>query len=159
MIIFYSGAATLLLAGAVIIAIHRRRADDQSIEALISRMRKLSPAGQIALDKVNGVRDAAEPIELSDEDVRTILYNSRLWLRLANRCRQSQMDDAELQAMFEILQEDCSATETIVGRLTHGCIPTYARLLLWTYGEELELLSQISDKCGLTEGNAIQAIL
>lgn len=165
MIVICSGAAAIL-AGVAIFAIALHRKNDVTIEAFLSHMRHLTASGKEALEK------ASEPlpdcIAITKDDAMTVFYNSRLNLKIANRARLCEPADIELQAMFETLLEDhrklrwlfiITAIELFVGKLGLGFVPMYARLLLGTYAEELELLSQISDKCGPLEGNAIRAIL
>lgn len=166
--VFYSGAAAIL-AGVIILAIIRNRTKDSTIEVFLNHMRKLTPDGQTALDTVSeGDDPAIHSIMFSNWDARTVFFNSRMNVRIANRARLCEPTDRELHALFETLQEDhkklrvqflLTLAESFIGRLGLGIVPMYAPVLLWTYAEELELLSQISDKCGPLERNAIRAIL
>jgi len=164
----HSGAAALL-AGAVAFSVFRFRASDKSIETFICSMRTLTPSGRAALEEVCAGPDPAirGNLYLSRDDISTVFWNSRLNVRIANRARQCEPEDTELAAIFRILQADHAklrwqiflfVIESVVGKLRLGQ-SAYPRLLLWTYGDELVLLSQISEKCGPLEGNAIRAIL
>ena len=170
MIVIYSGAA-FLLAGAVALSLTRFRASDKIIENFLRDLRTLTLNGSTALDHVckgaNPYSDP-EPITLTKADLLTIFWNSRLHVKVGNRARLCEPGDSELIALFHALQADhkklrwlllLCAIESIVGRLGLGHITMYARVLLWTYGGELELLNHISEKCGPTEGAAIRAIL
>ena len=168
MIPMISGAA-VLLAGAVSFSLFRFRTTDKSIETFIQSMRTLTPSGRAALDEVCAGPDPAlrGNLYLSRDDISTVFWNSRLNVRIANRARQCEPEDRELAAMFQILQEAHAklrwqiflfGIESIIGKVRLGQ-SAYPRLLLWTYGDELELLSQISEKCGPLEGTAIRAIL
>ena len=168
MIVIISGAAALL-AGAVAFSIFSFRASDNTIETFVSSMRILTPDGRAALDEVCAGPDPTRrgDLHLSKDDLSTLFWNSRLNVRIANRARLCDPKDRELEAMFKVLQADhaklrwqivITVIEQIVGKLGLGQT-TYPRLLLWTYGDELELLNQISEKCGPLEGDAIRAIL
>lgn len=162
--LFYCGAS-ILFAGSIPIILLRHRSPDTRMESLISNMRPLSPAGKESFNAINNGDDPSEnSVELSASDRMAAFWNSRLFIQLANRARLCDPQNGDLMAAFEVMQEKhsklrwlllLSAIESIVGRLGLGM---YARILLWTYGEELELLSIISKKCG-PEGRAIQAIL
>jgi hypothetical protein len=168
MIIMISGAAALL-AGSVSFSLFRYRTTDKTIETFIRSMRTLTPPGRAALKKVCGGPNPSSQgdLDLSLEDILTVFANSRLNVRIANRARQCEPEDKELAAIFQVLQEKHAelrwrifllAIESIIGKLRLGQ-SVYPRMLLWTYGDELELLGQISEKCGPLEGNAIRAIL
>lgn len=162
--LFYCGAS-LLFAGTFPIIISRHRASDTTIEALLSNIRTFSTDGKESLDTVETAEDPCDlAVKLSARDRVTAFLNSRLFLKISNRARLCDPLNSDLTAMFEVMQENhsrlrwlllLSVIESIVGRLGLGM---YARILLWTYGEELELLRLISKKCG-PEGNAIRAIL
>jgi hypothetical protein len=162
--LFYCGAS-MLFAGAIPFFLYRDRTPDTKMEALIGSIRPLSLAGKESFNAVNSGDDPSEnPVALSANDWITTFWNSRLFIQLANRARLCDPQNGDLSAALEVMQEKhaklrwlllLSVIESIVGRLGLGM---YARILLWTYGEELEILSLISKKCG-PEGHAIQAIL
>jgi hypothetical protein len=162
--LFYCGAS-LLFAGAIPTILLRHRVPDTTIESFLANIRTFSIAGKESFDNVkNGDDPCDNSVQLSAHDRITAFWNSRLFLRIANRARLSDPLNGDLTAMFEVMQENhsrlrwlliLSIIESFVGKLGFGM---YARILLWTYGEELELLSLISQKCG-PEGNAIRAIL
>jgi len=169
MIIMISGAAALL-AGAVTFSLFRFQNTDKSIETFVRSMRTLTPSGHAALESVCAGHDPASgpKVNLSKETVFTIFWNSRLHVCLANHARLCNPQDTELGTLFTDMQADHAKLrwqivlyliESFVGKLRLGQITIYPLLLLWTYGDELELLSQISEKCGPLEGNAIRAIL
>jgi hypothetical protein len=162
--LFFCGAS-LLFAGATPLVLFRHRSPDTRMDVFIGNIRPLSVAGKESFNEVKNAHDATEnPIQLSARDRITTFWNSRLFLQIANRARLCDPLNGDLAAMFEVMQEThsklrwlllLSVIESIVGRLGLGM---YARILLWTYGEELELLRLISKNCG-TEGDAIRAIL
>jgi hypothetical protein len=162
--LFYCGASALI-ASAVPVVFFRHRSPDTKIQEFIGNIRAFSPTGKKSFDAVNaGNAPSENPIKLSGRDQFTAFWNSRLFLQIANRARLCDPPNRELAFMFKVMQEThaklrwllvLSAIETFVGRLGLGM---YARILLWTYGEELDLLTLISKKCG-PEGHAIQAIL
>lgn len=161
--IFYCGAS-LLLAGAIPI-LFRQRVPDTTIEKLLNNIRTFTPGGKETLNTVEHAEDPSDlAIKLSARDRLTAFMNSRLFLKIANRARLCDPQNRELAFMFTVMQEThsklrwllvLSAIESFVGRLGLGM---YARILLWTYGEELDLLKLISKKCG-PEGHAIRAVL
>jgi hypothetical protein len=162
--LFFCGAS-MLFAGTVPIILFRHRAPDTTIEAFLGHLRPFSLAGKESFDEVKKGDDPCDiSIKLSARDRVTSFWNSRLFLQIANRARLCDPQNGELAVMFEVMREHHSrlrrcllltVIESFVGRLGFGM---YARILLWTYGEELELLSLISKKCG-PEGHAIRAIL
>lgn len=165
----YSGAATLL-AGAATFSLLRFRNSAKADDKLMST---LSEEGQAALDLVcSGSNPSSNPsgneIHVSWKDRWAIFHNSRRWVMAANRARQWHPADEELPILLDFMQAYHAkmrwllflvAIESIVGKLGLGSITHYTRELLWTYGDELELLDQITEKCGPLEGRAIQAIL
>jgi hypothetical protein len=162
--LFYCGAS-LLFAGTIPLILFCHQGPDTKMELLIGSIRPLSLAGKESFSTANSGDDPSEnPIKLSANDLITTFWNSRLFIQLANRARLCDPQNGDLASALEVMQEKhaklrwlllLSVIESIVGRLGLGM---YARILLWTYGEELELLSLISKKCG-PEGHAIQAIL
>lgn len=167
MIAIFSGAAALL-AGASFATIVRHRSSDNTVEAFILSHRALTPAVNEVLDAVSkglSPKDVLTPIHLTQDDLKDIFWNSRVNVCVANRMRRAEPDIPEWCVILTSMRAAhaktrwlilLSAIELIVGRLGLGM---YARVLLWTYGEELELLSQISERCSPLEGTAIQAIL
>jgi hypothetical protein len=163
----YSGAATLL-AGTVAFSFFRFRTSDPTIENFLKETRQLSPSGKASLEEVCDNYDpSGNAVSLSKGDIQGILWNSRLWVCIANRARLCEPDDQELAASFHIIHKQhaklrwfvlLAIIEQIVGKLGLGRVTMYHRMILWTYGVELELLEQISKKCGI-EGPALQAIL
>jgi hypothetical protein len=163
--------AAAVLAGASVVTVSRNRSNLNTIETFISSMRPLTVAGNTALDEVCRGKDPnidPTPMRLSKTDLRTIFWNSRLNVCVANCMRLAEPENLEwaviLRSMLTAHSKTrwlilLSAIELIVGRLGLGQITIYPRLLLWTYGEELELLELISEKCSPLEGNAIRAIL
>jgi hypothetical protein len=165
----YSGAATLLAGagtlGTVGTLAFRNRGTGPSIESILEHVRHLTPLGEAALQQV--AKEELVPVDLSKADRSTIFWNSRIFLCLANRMRLEYPEDSEFLAIFDDLQRDhtrmkclifLSIQERIIGRLGVCQISEYHRKLLETYGDELDLLGLISEKCG-PEGTAIQAIL
>lgn len=162
--LFYCGAS-ILIAGAVPVVILRHRSPDTRMEAFVGNIRPFSLSGKESFNEVKNGDDPCDiSIKLSARDRMTAFWNSRLFLQIANRARLCDPQNGNLTAMFEVMQENhsrlrwlllLSVIESFVGRLGFGM---YARILLWTYGEELELLGIISQNCG-PEGRAIQAIL
>jgi hypothetical protein len=162
--LFYCGAS-LLFAGTIPFFLYRDRTPDTKMDAFIGNIRAFSLAGKESFNEVKNGDDPCDiSIKLSARDRVTAFQNSRLFLQIANRARLCNPQNGDLTAMFEVMQENhsrlrwlllLSVIESFVGRLGFGM---YARILLWTYGEELELLSTISENCG-PEGHAIQAIL
>jgi hypothetical protein len=167
MIAMISGAATLLAgAGTLGTLVFRNRNTDPSVESMLESIRHLSPSGEAALREVSK-EETLDPIELSKADLSTIFWNSRISLCLANRMRLKYPEDSEFLAIFEDFQNDhtrmkvlrfLSFVEQVIGKLGFCQISEYHRKLLETYGDELDLLGLISEKCG-PEGDAIQAIL
>jgi hypothetical protein len=171
----YSGAATLL-AGAGTLStlgtlVFLHRGTDPSIESILESTRHLSPSGEAALQEVAEEKLLADkllaPVELSKGDRSTIFWNSRIFLCLANCMRHKYPEDRELLAIFGDFQRDhtrikclifLSFVEQVIGKLGVCQISEYHRKLLETYGDELDLLGLISEKCG-PEGTAIQALL
>lgn len=165
----YSGAATLL-AGAATFSLFRYKTSDKANGKFMST---LSEQGQAALDLVcSGSNPSSNPsgdeIRVSWKDRWAIFHNSRRWVMATNRARLWHPADVELPILLDFMQEYHAkmrwllflvAIESIVGKLGLGSITHYTRELLWTYGDELELLDQITEKCGPLEGRAIQAIL
>jgi hypothetical protein len=164
----YSGAATLL-AGTVAFSLFRFKTSDKAIDKPLSA---LSEEGQTALDAVCGGSNPSNhedpEIALSWRDRWAIFYNSRRQVMATNRARLWHPTDVELPILLDMLQKRhaklrwllfLAAIESIIGKLGLGSITHYTRELLWTYGEELELLDQITKKCGPLEGHAIRAIL
>lgn len=165
--VFYSGAA-ILLAGTTIAATYRFAGKDKTIEAFLCKIKPLTPSGVCALESVSISPIIGPLIVLSRRDIPILFTNSRLLVKVGNRARLCVLEDRELNALFGALQDDhrklrllivLSIIERIVGRLGLGYITMYASVMLWTYAEELEILSQISEKCGPSEGDAIRAIL
>jgi hypothetical protein len=171
----YSGAATLLAGAGTLSTIgtlvFRHRGTDPSIESILEDTRHLSPSGEAALQEVAKEKLLADqlltPVELSKADRSTIFWNSRIFLCLANRMHREFPEDSEFLAIFDDLQHDhtrmkclifLSFVERVIGRLGVCQISEYHRKLLETYGDELDLLGLIAEKCG-PEGTAIQAIL
>jgi hypothetical protein len=150
----------------------RRNSSGKSVETFIRSMRTLSKAGEESMNEVNCGKDPNKdltPVHLSRYDIWTLFWNSRLNVCIANLMRVSEPDNPAWELILRKMQaghgEVCrlarqmillSAIKPIVGRLGLGM---YAHVLLWTYGEELELLSQISERCSPLEGTAIRAIL
>lgn len=165
MIAIYTGAAALL-AGTVTVTVARLRTNDNSIQTLLLGMRQLSKPCQEAFDEVNAGPDpTGTRITLAWGELPKFFWNSRLWIEVANHMRLAEPDVPEWAAILNSMRVAhaktrwlilLSAMELIVGRLGLGM---YARVLLWTYGEELELLGLISERCSPLEGTAIQAIL
>lgn len=166
----YSGAATLLAGagtvGTLSTLVFRNRGTDPSIESILESVRHLSPSGEAALQEVSEDQPLA-PIELTKADRSTIFWNSRIFLCLANRMRHKYPEDGEFFAIFEDFQHDhtrmkclifLSFVEQLIAKLGICQISEYHRKLLETYGDELDLLGLISEKCG-PEGVAIQALL
>jgi hypothetical protein len=165
MIAMISGAAALL-AGAVSFSLFRYRTSDKTDA---NCLRKLSESAQDALDAVctNPNPSSGPEVSVSWRDLHTIFRISRQLVMVTNRARLGHTADQELPHLLDMLQEDHAklrwllflvAIESFVGRLGLGSLTHYTREVLWTYGEELVLLDQISQKCGPMEGHAIRAI-
>jgi hypothetical protein len=167
MIAMISGAATLLAgAGTIGTLVFRNLRTDPPIESMLESIRRLSPEGEAALREVSEV-ELLPPVELSKADISAIFWNSRISLCLANRMRLKYPEDSEFLAIFNDFQDDhtrlkvlrfLSFVEQVVGKLGFCQISEYHRKLLETYGDELDLLGLISEKCG-PEGAAFKAIL
>jgi hypothetical protein len=160
----YSGAATLL-AGAVAFSFLRFRTSDPTIENFLNETRKLSPSGRAALEDVCGqfMSPWDDSVRLSRADIAAIFWNSRRFVCFANHARLHLPNDEELVAIFHIIQKEhaklrwlvlLAIIEQIVGKMGLGRVTMYHRMILWTYGLELNLLDDITQKYGL-EGTAI----
>jgi hypothetical protein len=164
------GAAAILAGALASPSISHFRISGNTVETFLRETRSLSESGLAALHEIRSGKDPASgppDAHLSKGDITNIFWNSRRFVCFANHARLCNPEDTELGAMFEIMWNDhaklrwqiiLSMIESILGKLGLGQITIYSGLLLWTYGEELELLDQISQKCGL-EGTAIRAIL
>lgn len=160
-----SGAAALL-AGAVTLSAIRFKTGTKTDPNCLN---KLSEPAQKALKEVcSGTNPSGPKLEVSWRDFYAIWRNSRQLVMVTNRARLGHSNDEELVSLLELLQEDHArlrwllfivAIEAIVDRLGFCSVTHYTREVLWTYGDELDLLDQISKIFSPMEGSATRANL
>lgn len=159
-----SGAATLLAGAVTLSAIHFK-----GNKAYPNCLNELSDPAKKALKEVcSGPNPSGPKLEVSKRDLFSIFRNSRQLVMMTNRARLGHLSDEELASLLELLQEDharlrwllfIAVIEAIVDRLGFCSVTHYTREVLWTYGDELDLLEQISKIFGTMEGSAARANL
>jgi hypothetical protein len=137
----------------------RKSTNSASISTEESLNVNLSQSAQKELDEVS-VGDEPGCSWVSWTDFYAIFRNSRQLVRESKQLAAHFADDGDLQAMAEVMQENHAELRgalflvPIENLLKLRHINAYA--VLWTYGEELELVDMISKRLAETEEEIAQ---